>query len=193
MIPPRREASRVHLRDQPGVAEVPRPQHPLREIAGPDILLRPYTPADAEPLYQLDRICFTEPFRFTRRQLRTSAERPSAIARIATEHGEIVGFVIAQIQRSRQSAHAYIDTLDVAPAARRRGIATDLLADLERLCRLAGATRIMLHVHVGNPAAIRFYEKHGFERLILEPNFYGESSDGSLDAAVYTRQLVPPL
>jgi ribosomal-protein-alanine N-acetyltransferase len=181
-----------HLRDHPGVAEVDTRHHSDRNLAVADIVLRPYTPADAETLYQLDRICFTEPFRFTRRQLRASAERPSAIARIATEHGEIVGFIIAQLHLSRQSSHAYIDTLDVAPAARRRGIAWLLLADLERLCRLAGPTRIFLHVHVGNPAAIRFYEKRGFERITLEPSFYGEASDDSLDAAVYTKDLLPP-
>ncbi len=155
----------------------------------PEIHLRPYIPADAEPLFQLDRICFSEAFRFTRQQLRACAEAPSAITRIATVDHTLAGFIITHLQRSRSALHAYIDTLDVDPAFRRQGIARHMLADVELHCHLAGATHMALHVHVGNPAAIRFYETNGYKRLGIESSFYGQAMDGSLDALIYSKIL----
>ncbi len=67
---------------------------------------------------------------------------------------------------------AYIQTLEVHPAFRGRGIGAELLCRAEGSARAAGALSIELHVDVENAAAIRLYESHGYTRRGREENYY---------------------
>jgi ribosomal protein S18 acetylase RimI-like enzyme len=52
----------------------------------------------------------------------------------------------------------------VDPAARRRGVATTMLAALARAAGRAGAASLHLQTDTDNTAALALYERHGFER-----------------------------
>ena len=52
----------------------------------------------------------------------------------------------------------------VAPAARRRGIATGMMAALARAADRAGAASLHLQTDTDNTSALALYERHGFER-----------------------------
>jgi N-acetylglutamate synthase len=52
----------------------------------------------------------------------------------------------------------------VAPAARRRGVATAMLVALARAAQRAGAASLHLQTDSDNAAALALYERHGFER-----------------------------
>ncbi len=59
----------------------------------------------------------------------------------------------------------------VAPNRRRRGLGSLLLADAEQFAVSRGASKLTLTVLSTNPAAIRFYERHGYaceSRLVWE-------------------------
>jgi ribosomal protein S18 acetylase RimI-like enzyme len=56
----------------------------------------------------------------------------------------------------------YVDGLAVAPQARRRGVATALLAEAERLARAAGASGVALDTGVANAAARALYDGAGY-------------------------------
>lgn len=58
---------------------------------------------------------------------------------------------------------AYISHLMVADSMRRRGIATQLMRKIMEKLRDAGAEALCLHTHTGNTAAVRLYEKLGFQ------------------------------
>jgi ribosomal protein S18 acetylase RimI-like enzyme len=60
--------------------------------------------------------------------------------------------------------HDEIDQLFVAREARGRGVAAALLADGEARLRDSGIALARLDVAIENTRAIRFYEKHGWER-----------------------------
>jgi ribosomal-protein-alanine N-acetyltransferase len=79
---------------------------------------------------------------------------------------------------------AEILTIGVVPEARRRGIATDLLAALLTEARDRGADEVFLEVRIDNDAARRFYEREGFVELGLRPGYY----DGGRVAAVSMRK-----
>jgi ribosomal protein S18 acetylase RimI-like enzyme len=80
---------------------------------------------------------------------------------------------------------AYVVTLDVDPAHRRRGLARNLLAEAGRWASKASVRQMGLHVYAGNEAAIRFYEAQGYLHRTDAPDFYGPGLDG----LVYMKEL----
>jgi ribosomal-protein-alanine N-acetyltransferase len=164
--------------------------------------LRPYTPADIDALVALDDLCFEPPFRFSRTSMCRFAEAPNATTLLAEVQTEIppqpvllAGFAILHIESapegaidSRSDPIGYIVTLDVAPTHRRQGLATTLMQALERTAVAAGCAALVLHVHTGNAAAIRFYHRLGFQLHHTEPGFYGRG----LNAEVFFKTLPPP-
>jgi ribosomal-protein-alanine N-acetyltransferase len=144
--------------------------------------LRAGRAADLAAMYALDLDCFEEPFRFDLKSMRRFASQAGAMVVVAQAAKDLIGFVIVQMERGRL---AYVVTLDVAPARRRRGLARALMAEAEQQARDAGADRMGLHVFIENAEAITFYEGLGYERKSLDEGFYGEG----LDALVYLKEL----
>ncbi|HEY5211780.1 MAG TPA: GNAT family N-acetyltransferase [Acidobacteriaceae bacterium] len=139
--------------------------------------LRGFQADDIDAMHALDVVCFERPFRFTRGAMRRFATVKKARVVIAAEGDALVGFVILHIEEGEEGRTGYIITLDVEPAMRRRGIAGSLMRETERQARVDGCTALVLHVFVGNEAAIRFYEYADFSRSHLAEEFYGPGSD----------------
>jgi ribosomal-protein-alanine N-acetyltransferase len=141
---------------------------------------RPYRESDLEAMFALDIVCFERPFRFGLEDIRRFAAEPDAVTVVAEgEDGELIGFFIVELNDDA----AYLVTLDVSPSHRRRGVGRELLARAENA--FAGAERMVLHVHVGNEAAIRFYEANGYRRTGEAKSFYGRG----IDAWIYTKPI----
>ncbi len=152
-----------------------------------EISLRDYRADDLEAMFRLDVVCFAPEFRFDRASMRAFAEERGAIALVAEGMGgEVVGFVIVHLGRVGAGWLGYVVTLDVAEEWRRRGLAGMLMREAEARAVAAGARWMELHVFTGNAAAIRFYERLGYERSGMRRRFYG--ADG-LDALVYRREI----
>jgi ribosomal protein S18 acetylase RimI-like enzyme len=76
--------------------------------------------------------------------------------------GEIDGQVVATCMAGYEGHRGWINYLAVAPAHRRRGLATQLVREAERQLRQAGCPKINLQVRSSNTAVIAFYEVLGF-------------------------------
>jgi ribosomal-protein-alanine N-acetyltransferase len=144
--------------------------------------LRGYLPSDLDAMVSLDDICFDPPFRFTRVAMQGFAEAKRAHVVVAESDGELAGFAILHLVRG----DGYVVTLDVAPEKRRIGLATLLMAELEREARRYGCLGLALHVYAGNGSAVRFYERLGFAFQTTVWGFYGEG----LDALAYRLPFV---
>jgi ribosomal-protein-alanine N-acetyltransferase len=151
-----------------------------------EIFLRNYRATDLDAMFRLDEACFAEPFRFDRESMREFAEERNAVVQIAEICGEIGGFVIVHIERVASEWQAYVVTLDVAPEYRRKGLARRLMKEAEACAASAGVRWIQLHVFTGNDAAIRFYERLGYQRISVRRGYYGTVG---LDAIVYGKDL----
>ncbi len=138
--------------------------------------LRAYLPSDLDAMVALDDVCFEAEFRFSRSSMRRFAEVQKARVVIAEEDGEIAGFCIVHVERGVPRV-GYVVTLDVALAFRRRGLASLMMAEVERLAGEAGCELLGLHVWTDNAAAVRFYERIGFAYSRTEAAFYGEGRD----------------
>jgi ribosomal protein S18 acetylase RimI-like enzyme len=140
------------------------------------VLYRLYQPGDFPPLYAVEELCFEPAFRFSRIYMRRLIESPNAATWIA-EGGpetnvELMGFSIVEWPAEQSESAAYIQTLEVHPAFRGRGIGAELLGRAENSARAAGAHSIALHVDVENTAAIRLYENRGYTREGREEHYY---------------------
>jgi ribosomal protein S18 acetylase RimI-like enzyme len=154
---------------------------------------RVYTSADFPALYAVEELCFEPPFRFSRSYMRELIESANSATWIA-ENGaepkvELIGFSIVEWPAGQRESVAYIQTLEVHPAFRGRGIGGELLVRAEESGRSAGAHIIGLHVDIENAAAIRLYESRGYARQGREEHYYARHRA----AFVYTKPLSEPV
>jgi [ribosomal protein S18]-alanine N-acetyltransferase len=153
-----------------------------------EVSLRDYRADDLEAMFRLDVVCFAPEFCFDRASMQVFAEERGAIAVVAEAvGGGLAGFVIVHLERVGAGWRGYVVTLDVAEEWRRRGLAGMLMREAEARVAAAGGRWMELHVFTGNAAAIRFYERLGYERIGMIRRFYGAAG---LDAFVYRREIV---
>jgi ribosomal-protein-alanine N-acetyltransferase len=72
----------------------------------------------------------------------------------------------------RGSTEADIQTIAVAPAARRSGLGRTLMLQLIHDARQAGVRELFLEVRADNPPAQALYESLGFERIGVRTGYY---------------------
>ena len=149
------------------------------------MIYRLYTPEDFDRLYGLEEVCFEPPFRFSRRTMRAIVQRPHGATWIAEENGQMAGFAIVEWAKRKTDVTAYIQTIEVAPEARRRGVGRELLSRIEESVREAGGHSIWLHVEAENAGAIRLYEAQGYRCEGRKENFYPMGRAG----LVYMKRL----
>lgn len=83
---------------------------------------------------------------------------------------------------------AEILTVGVLPAARRRGIARVLLADLLAAAVRRGATDAYLEVRVDNAPARALYRQNGFDEVGVRRGYYAR---GRVDGVTMKKLLTP--
>ena len=133
---------------------------------------RLYQSADFPALYAVEELCFEPPVRFSRVYMRQLIESSNSATWIAEEDANLIGFSIVDWPSGQSESAAYIQTLEVHPAFRGRGIGAELLIRAEESARAAGARSIALHVDIENAAAIRLYESRGYARQGREEHYY---------------------
>lgn len=169
-------------------------------------------------MYQLDRLCFDAPFRFSRAAMRHFASEQGAFTLVAefqqnsgapsiaaphrdgwdatsppagtpsTQAPTLAGFIIIHLEHIHPRTQAYVVTLDVAPEHRRQGLARRLLEAAEQQSATRQASPMTLHVWTENTPAINFYERSGYVRTVLHPNMYAPGKD----AYGYLKALTNP-
>jgi [ribosomal protein S18]-alanine N-acetyltransferase len=148
---------------------------------------RLYASADFSQLYSIEEACFREPDRFGRGYMRSLIAHPASATWIAEDAGAMAGFAIVHWSGDPPRRSAYIQTIEVADAFRRQGIARRLLQLVEQSARDAGASLIWLHVDAANAPAIALYSAAGYLHHGSAENYYGPGRP----AGIYARPLQP--
>ncbi len=108
------------------------------------------------------------------------------IAHRAMTGAAMAGFILSRLVEDE----AEILSVAVASARRGRGLARALLnLHLRRHAGL-GARTVFLEVDEYNAAAIRLYDRAGFQEISRRPNYYQSSGDKGAAALVLRRDLV---
>jgi ribosomal protein S18 acetylase RimI-like enzyme len=146
---------------------------------GVDVIYRSYAPADFHELYAIEEVCFQPPLRFPRRYIRRLVDSvDDVVTWVAEEDGKIAGFAIADFGSDNDGLFAYIQTIEVLPERRGRGVGNELLRRIEESARGRGAGAIWLHVESQNAGAIRLYEAHGYVCEGRRENYYARGLAG---------------
>lgn len=104
----------------------------------------------------------------------------STIYFIAFKNDLPIGYIGAEMLYD----HADITAVTVDLDYRNKNIATLLLNKLIDTCKAQNFTAIFLEVRVSNLPAIRLYEKFGFKKINIRPNYYQNE-----DAYIYKKDL----
>jgi ribosomal-protein-alanine acetyltransferase len=91
---------------------------------------------------------------------------------VATVDDKVVGYALAFHSRIR----AEIDSLAVAPAQRGKGVASALMKRVIGVLRRRGHSDVSLSVRITNTAAIRLYQKLGFQKVRRLNGYYDDGA-----------------
>ena len=130
------------------------------KMSGQLLKIRKFRAADFESLCRIDRICFPKGIAFSPAELASYIRDTQSITRVAEEKSGILGFVLARIEKP---SLAHVVTLDVIPAAHRRGIGLSLMESLHAILMDMHIGTVILEVSVSNAAARNLYEKMDYE------------------------------
>lgn len=97
--------------------------------------------------------------RDARAELERQSEETTAIYLVAEADGEIVGAVLG----THDGRKGWVNRLAVSPAFRRRGLASDLLAEVERRLATLGIGIFACLVEDWNADSKTFFEKSGYK------------------------------
>lgn len=147
------------------------------------MIYRDYRPGDFEALCEIDRQCFEAGVAYPPQDLSYWLELPGSFAIVAEDAntGKAGAFILARTARSL----GHIVTIDVLPAYRRAGVATELMQRAHVRLEEMGATRASLETAADNEPAIAFYQKLGYRVQRRLPRYYLDR----IDAWVMTKDL----
>lgn len=142
-------------------------------------VIREYQSADFDRLCRIEKDCFPSGMAFAPATLAGFIGQPNAIALVAEAGGKseapeptaawVAGFLVGE--KPSRNVGRFI-ALDVAPEARRRGVATALLTAGEERLRIAGCRQAYLEAAVNNEPALSLYRQHGYRVLKTLPDYY---------------------
>lgn len=139
-------------------------------------LLDPTATADIDAIAALEAESFTNPWP---RETLVWELRNSDVTRIyllRAEHGGVVAFTVCWVIFDE----LHINTLAVAPSARRQGLATLLLRHVMAETAKEGARKATLEVRASNSAAIALYDRLGFRIKATRPGYYSNPDEDAL-------------
>ncbi|MCL2797603.1 MAG: ribosomal protein S18-alanine N-acetyltransferase [Firmicutes bacterium] len=135
-------------------------------------MIRIATPDDAAAIAAIETESFTH-HPWTLEMFQAALADPLYSFYADERDGNIVGFGCIK----HAGLEAEIEYIAVAEAFRRQGIADQLLNALRSDAGAKGTRTVFLEVGALNAPAIALYEKHGFERISVRKNYYGEGRD----------------
>jgi ribosomal-protein-alanine N-acetyltransferase len=97
---------------------------------------------------------------------------------------ELIGYAVLM----HASDEAHLLNLSIAANCQRQGYGSLLLQGVCELARRDGARLLFLEVRPSNAAALRLYERHGFERIGLRRDYYPAPA-GREDALIFSLPL----
>ena len=164
-------------------------------------VVRPAEPTDAQGVKELGDEVSAEPEGWLatqdgwrsvgdeRRYLRAIRRYPHAAVFVAeAEDGQIVGRLSLARDQHPASRHVADIGLMVAQSHRRQGIGTALLQAAVDWARANDIQKVELHVFTYNQAAIKLYERFGFEREGLRKKHYRQGGE-LVDAILMAYEL----
>jgi len=139
--------------------------------------------SDIPGLVFVEKECFDSYYRehrFKEAQFADYLNRKGAILFVAVFDSSLVGYVAASVKNSRSQLSAWLDSIAVLPASRRRGIGYQLMRRFTKEAKRRACKSVMLQVAAANENGILFFSRQGFRKVRHLPGYYGKGLDGIL-------------
>lgn len=127
---------------------------------------------DLPAVLEIERDSFQAPWSLG--MFATELAKPSTIRIAARSGDELIGYLIC----SRYADAWHLMNVAIAPAWRRRGVATRMVREL--IGRLEARARVTLEVRESNRGAIRMYEALGFRAVGVRPGYYPDNGESAV-------------
>ena len=123
---------------------------------------------------ELEKECFSLPW--SEKSIASELDNPLSLWLVAMDGDTLAGYA------GSQTVLDEADMMNVAvqPACRRKGIAEALMTALVNALQEKGARCLTLEVRSSNDAAIKLYEKLGFQQVGLRKNYYRNPKEDAL-------------
>lgn len=126
-----------------------------------------------DKLCEIEEQCFNEEA-FTKRQIAYLLTDYNTIVFVAKVNSVIAGFIIAQVEIENNTLFGHIITINVAPDYRRKGIASKMLTETEEVLKQKSMIECRLEVREDNNAALKLYQKGGYQKIGRLEKYYGK-------------------
>jgi ribosomal protein S18 acetylase RimI-like enzyme len=146
---------------------------PTAQTATSTIRVRDYEAGDFDVLCEIDRLCYEAAIAYSRREMRAYLTAPGSECVVAEDGEGIAGFCITAHKKEK----AYIVTIDVLEAFRKRGVGSALLNEAEKRLAAQGVRSIALDTATDNFSAISFWQKHGYRKIGVRRGYYPKGRD----------------
>ncbi len=122
----------------------------------------------------LEQACFSDPW--SSRSIASELQNELSCWLVAMDGDTVAGYVGAQ------SVLGWADMMNlaVAPQYRRKGVARQLVLELESCLKAQSVTCLTLEVRASNGPAIALYSKLGFQEVGRRPNYYHKPREDAL-------------
>lgn len=146
------------------------------------VLLLPMMPVDLNEVVELERQ--SQAFPWSRRNFE-DALAAGYRAWVLRVGDTLAGFCVAM--PTPDDVHLLV--IAVAPDLRRKGLATQLLLQVDQLAHDHGVSRVLLEVRPSNTRALAFYAKQGFSQIGKRRGYYPAGKGEREDALVLAREV----
>jgi ribosomal-protein-alanine N-acetyltransferase len=137
------------------------------------VTVRPATPADVDSVVALEEACLgADAWSRNLVEQGIAAALPTVFYLVAEVDGVVVGHAVS----SAAGEDAELQRIAVAATHRRTGLASALLAEVERRTAQDGAVRLLLEVREDNVGAQAFYRARGFTEVGRRPAYFRDGA-----------------
>ena len=150
--------------------------------------VRRVKPDDLDVLCEIEQRCFPGEIAYTRKQIKHLALIGNTVCLVDDPGEGVRGFVVATFRDGTKVAG--IETIDVHPKHRGKGVGKALLTAAEREMKRKGARKARLEVSEGNRVAKTLYQKVGYVPVERVENYYNFEHEGSRNALRMEKALV---
>jgi len=140
-----------------------------------------------DSIFEIEKRCFPGETSYSKRLLSYLISSSNRSSYVECSGDVVRGFVVITYHKNSLTGH--IETIDVDPKYRRKGIGLRLLEVAESDMKRRGMKWSQLEVSTGNSAALGLYRKLGYLVIDEIKNYYRFDHHGTRDAALMVKVL----